>query len=186
RMVPGLRHQGVVARCLGSPTTASVDALVTNLDHPAFLLILDGVQDPRNLGACMRCADAAGVDAIVVPADNACDITPVVSKVAAGATHSVPYFRVSNLRRTLSALKEQGVWIVGTSDQAESTLWRSDLSGPIAVVLGAEGKGLRRLTQEHCDFLVSIPMLGHVQSLNVSVAAGVVLYEALRQRRAAG
>jgi 23S rRNA (guanosine2251-2'-O)-methyltransferase len=180
----GIRHQGVLAQCPPARTTpgASLESLLDGLPHPPFLLILDGVQDPHNLGACLRTADAAGVDAVVVPQDRACAITPVVSRVAAGATHSLPFFAVTNLVRTLEMLKQRGIWITGATDDANQSLWACDLTGPVALVLGAEGTGLRELTRRHCDHLASIPMLGSVESLNVSVATGVMLYEARRQR----
>jgi len=152
------------------------------LDGPPFLLVLDGVQDPHNLGACLRTADAAGVQAVIVPRDRAAGITPVVRKVACGAAETVPVFTVTNLARSLRVLKEAGVWIFGASDDADRTLYDTDLRGPLALVLGGEGKGLRRLTRELCDYLVAIPMAGRVESLNVSVAAGVLLFEARRQR----
>ena len=144
--------------------------------------MLDGVQDPHNLGACFRSADAAGVHAIIAPKDKSVGITPVVSKVASGATETVPFVQVTNLARTLEQLKESGIWIYGAAGEAEQTLYQTDLTGPAAIVLGAEGEGLRRLTRERCDFLVKIPMQGAVSSLNVSVATGVFLFEAIRQR----
>ncbi|MFT5111867.1 MAG: 23S rRNA (guanosine2251-2'-O)-methyltransferase [Parasphingorhabdus sp.] len=181
--VDGVRHQGVVARCIKKASTQqSLESLLSNLQHPAFILVLDGIQDPHNLGACMRSADAAGVDAIIAPEDKSCPVTPVVSKVAAGAAHSVPYFTVTNLNRCLEQLQQQGIWVVGTSDSAKNSLWRQDLTGPIALVVGAEGDGMRQLTMKRCDHLVQIPMQGVVESLNVSVATGVLLFEALRQR----
>lgn len=181
----GVRHQGVLARCRGSrlPGYSGLESLLANLDHEPLLLILDGVQDPHNLGACLRSADGAGVDAVIVPEDRSCKITPVVSRVAAGAANVVPFFAVTNLGRTLTMLKERGVWIAGAADQAETMLWDTDLGGPLALVLGAEGSGLRELTRRHCDYLVGIPMRGAVESLNVSVATALLLYEALRQRR---
>ncbi len=145
--------------------------------------MLDGVQDPHNLGACLRSADAAGVAAVIVPRDRAAGLTPVVRKVAAGAAETVPLVAVVNLARTLRELKERGIWLVGTDDAADKTLYDADLTGPLALVMGSEGEGMRRLTRECCDQLVSIPMAGAVESLNVSVAAGVVLFEAVRQRR---
>ena len=151
-----------------------------------MLLVLDGVTDPHNLGACMRSADAAGVAAVIAPRDRAAGMTPVVRKVAAGAAESVPFVAVVNLARTLRELKEKGVWLVGTADEAERTLYDVDLTGPTAIVMGSEGEGLRRLTRESCDELVRIPMAGAVESLNVSVASGVALFEAVRQRRVAG
>jgi 23S rRNA (guanosine2251-2'-O)-methyltransferase len=146
--------------------------------------VLDGVTDPHNLGACLRSADAAGVAAVIVPRDRAAGLTPVVRKVAAGAAESVPLVAVVNLARTLRELKERGLWLVGTADDASSTLYDVDLTGPTVLVLGSEGEGMRRLTREACDQLVSIPMAGAVESLNVSVATGIALFEAVRQRRA--
>jgi len=148
-----------------------------------FLLVLDGVTDPHNLGACLRTADAAGVHAVIAPKDNAASINPTVRKVASGAAEAVPFIAVTNLARTLDSLKERGIWLTGTSDKAQQTLYQADLKGAMALVMGAEGTGIRRLTEERCDFLVSIPMCGQVSSLNVSVATGVCLYEALRQRQ---
>lgn len=177
-----LRHQGVVARLepKGSVDLASI--IATRGSH-AFFLILDGVQDPHNLGACLRTADAAGVDAVILPKDRAVAVTPTVRKVASGAAESVPIARVTNLARTLRELKDAGIWLVGTSDLAPTDLYTQDLTGPLALVLGAEGQGLRQLTEKHCDFLVRIPMAGEVSSLNVSVACGIVLFETVRQRR---
>ena len=167
----------------GDPETQLEEALEAIGDAPPLLLVLDGVTDPHNLGACLRSADAAGVAAVIVPRDRAAGLTPVVRKVAAGAAETVPLVQVVNLARTLRELKERGVWLVGTSDDAARTLYDVDLSGPTALVLGSEGEGMRRLTREACDELVSIPMAGAVESLNVSVAAGVALFEAVRQRR---
>jgi len=183
-LAPGQVHQGVVARVTAA-TALDEDDLLIRLDaagRPPLLLVLDGVQDPHNLGACLRSADAVGADAVVVPRDRATGLTPVVRKVAAGAAETVPFVQVTNLARFLRALKEQGVWIVGTDGEAEMLHYAADLKGPLALVLGAEGTGMRRLTREHCDVVVKLPMLGAVESLNVSVAAGVLLYEALRQR----
>jgi 23S rRNA (guanosine2251-2'-O)-methyltransferase len=187
RMFPGGRHQGVVATITVETremTEKSLPAFLESLQEPAFLLVLDGVQDPHNLGACLRTADAAGVHAVIMPRDRAVGITPVVHKVASGAVQSVPVFTVTNLARTLRELKDLGIWIYGASDAAEQLLYSTDLGGPAAFVLGGEGKGLRRLTRELCDHLVAIPMAGRVESLNVSVAAGVLLFEARRQRGA--
>lgn len=186
RMVPGVRHQGVIAT-LAVPLAEAgreqeLTAFLEKLTEPPFLLVLDGVQDPHNLGACLRTADAAGVQAVIVPRDRAAGITPVVRKVACGAAETVPLFTVTNLARSLRQLREAGVWIYGASGDVDRSLYDSDLRGPLALVLGGEGKGLRRLTRELCDFLVAIPMVGQVESLNVSVAAGVLLYEACRQR----
>jgi len=182
----GGRHQGAVAEVApraGDPETQLEEALEGAGAAP-LLLVLDGVQDPHNLGACLRSADAAGVAAVIAPRDRAAGITPVVSKVAAGAAESVPFVAVVNLARTLRELKARGVWLVGTEDQADRTVFEADLTGPTAIVVGSEGEGMRRLTRECCDQLVSIPMAGAVESLNVSVATGVVLFEAVRQRRA--
>ena len=183
-LVGEANHQGVVARCRAASPTHGADlgAFLAGLTQPPFLLILDGVQDPHNLGACLRTADAAGVHALILPRDNAVSVTPTVRKVASGAAETVPVFQVTNLARTLDQLKADGIWLVGASGDAQDSLYERDLCGPLALVLGAEGKGLRRLTQERCDFLVQIPMVGTVSSLNVSVAAGVCLFEAVRQR----
>jgi 23S rRNA (guanosine2251-2'-O)-methyltransferase len=179
-------HQGVVARVRPAPTLDERDLLdlVDGLQRPAFLLVLDGITDPHNLGACLRTADAAGVDCVIAPKDRAAGLTPAARKVAAGAAETVPFAQVTNLVRTLEALKEAGVWVVGTAGEAEDDIYAVDLAGPLAVVMGAEGDGMRRLTRETCDRLVRLPMAGGVESLNVSVATGVVLYEAVRQRRA--
>lgn len=157
--------------------------ILDNLKQPPFLLILDCIQDPHNLGACLRSADAAGVHAVVAPKDRAVSLTETVRKVACGAAEHVPFVMVTNLARTLKQLKEQGLWLVGTADDAKQSLFDVDLTGPLALVMGAEGKGLRRLTREYCDFLVHIPMAGSVECLNVSVATGVCLFEAVRQRK---
>ncbi len=180
------RHQGVVARCRAAAerSEAELPEFLENLKRAPLLLILDGVQDPHNLGACLRSADAAGVHAVILPRDNAAPLTPVVRKVASGAAETVPVFRVTNLARTLETLKAAGVWLVGAVGEAEKPIYDVDLRMPVALVLGAEEKGLRRLTREKCDFLVRIPMAGTIESLNVSVAAGVCLFEAVRQRRA--
>jgi 23S rRNA (guanosine2251-2'-O)-methyltransferase len=194
-MVEG-RHQGVVAETLnplvqGEVTQSNLwleaDLLraVENKDGPALILVLDGVTDPHNLGACLRSADAAGVDAVVVPKDKSADLSPTSRKVACGAAEVVPFVRVTNLSRTLQALQERGVWLYGTAGESENSLYNSDLSISMALVMGAEGSGLRRLTREQCDFLVHLPMAGSVGSLNVSVATGICLFEAVRQRVAA-
>ena len=152
--------------------------------HPPLLLILDQVQDPHNFGACLRTADAAGVSAVIVAKDNASPMTPVVQKVASGAAETVNIFRVTNLARSMQALQQQGIWMIGTSDKASHSLYQEDLTGPIAIVMGAEGRGLRQLTEKNCDSLLSLPMAGSfVSSLNVSVATGVCLFEAVRQRQ---
>ena len=149
---------------------------------PVLLLVLDGVTDPHNLGACLRSADAAGADAVIVPRDNSASMTPVVRKVASGAAEALPLVTVTNLSRTLEALKGSGVWLFGAAGEAEKSIYNSDLTGSVALIMGAEGRGMRRLTREHCDHLISLPMTGSVDSLNVSVAAGVCLFEARRQR----
>ena len=192
-MVSG-RHQGVVAEALDTPVAGDTNQsnlwqeqdllrLVDNKEGPLLLLVLDGVTDPHNLGACLRSADAAGVDAVVVPKDKSADLTPTVRKVACGAAEVVPFVRVTNISRTLQALQERGVWLYGTAGESEKSIYDSDLSGSIALVMGAEGSGLRRLTREQCDFLVNLPMSGSVSSLNVSVATGICLFEIVRQRR---
>ncbi len=184
RAAPGLNHQGVLA-WVKVPTSrgeADLDELLDELKASPFLLILDEVQDPHNLGACLRIADAVGVQAVIAPKDNAVGLTPTVAKVASGAARTVPYIQVTNLARTLDALKARGLWLVGLAGEADQDLYGLDLKGPLALVLGSEGRGLRRLTRERCDFLARLPMLGSVESLNVSVATGVCLYEALRQR----
>ena len=185
-LAPGCRHQGVVARSVAPREfdEADLEALLERLDAPPFLLILDGVQDPHNLGACLRSADAAGVHAVIAPKDRAASLTPIAIKVASGAAQTVPFVQVTNLARTLKNLKQRGLWLVGLDGHAEQDIYELDLRGPLALVMGAEGQGLRRLTKEHCDFLAIIPMVGSVESLNVSVATGVCLFEALRQRRA--
>jgi len=184
RAAAGLNHQGVLAwaRPAASKGESDLEDLLDGLREPPFLLVLDEVQDPHNLGACLRSADAAGVQAVIAPKDNAAGLTPTVAKVASGAAESVPYVQVTNLARTLDALKDRGLWLVGLAGEAETDLYGLDLKGPLALVLGSEGRGLRRLTRERCDFLARLPMLGRVESLNVSVAAGICLYEALRQR----
>lgn len=191
-MVKG-RHQGVVAETLEDPVhgevlqanllkEADLLRLVDEKDGPVLILVLDGVTDPHNLGACLRSADAAGVDAVVVPKDKSADLSPTARKVACGAAEVVPFVTVTNIARTLGALKERGVWVYGTAGEAEKTIYESDLSGSMVLVMGAEGAGLRRLTREHCDFLIKLPMAGSVSSLNVSVATGICLFEAVRQR----
>ncbi|KTD11953.1 tRNA/rRNA methyltransferase [Legionella gratiana] len=181
-------HQGVVAWASALPeyNESHLLALLESSKQPALILILDGITDPHNLGACLRTADATGVDFVIIPKDKSASITPVVSKVACGAAESVPLVRVTNLARSMKLLKEHGVWIYGAAGEATSTLYQTDCSGTVAIVLGAEGEGLRRLTRENCDSLFSLPMLGSVDSLNVSVATGVSLYEILRQRKEGG
>jgi 23S rRNA (guanosine2251-2'-O)-methyltransferase len=180
------RHQGVAARLTGQIDyrEADLEVLLARVGTP-FLLVLDGVTDPHNLGACLRSADAAGVTAVIAPRDKAAGLTPVVRKVACGAAESVPFVQVTNLARTLKRLQELGVWIVGTTGEAERSLFEQELTGPLALVMGAEGGGMRRLTKEGCDFLVNLPMAGSVSSLNGSVATGICLFEAVRQRLAA-
>lgn len=175
-------HQGVAARVEPVPAARSLDDLLDGLGSPPLLLVLDGVTDPHNLGACLRVADGAGAHAVIAPKDHAVGINATVAKVASGAAETVPYFMVTNLARTLGELKDRNIWCIGTSDDAPRTLYQADLKGPVALVLGAEGAGMRQLTRKTCDELVSIPMRGAVESLNVSVASGVCLYEALRQR----
>ena len=185
RLSDGAAHQGVVIDCppLAPGDEGTLDRLLDDLVETPFLLVLDQVQDPHNLGACLRTADAVGVQAVIVPRDRAASLTPVVHKVASGATRSVPLIQVTNLSRTLEHLKQRGIWLVGAAGEADTGLHAMDFTGPLAVVMGAEGSGLRRLTRERCDHLVHIPMVGAVESLNVSVAAGVMLFEALRQRQ---
>ena len=176
------RHQGVVAMVTALQQTHSLDDLLDAVEGPPLLLVLDGVTDPHNLGACLRVADGAGVHAVLAPKDHAVGLNATVAKVASGAAETVPYLMVTNLARTLNELKERDILVVGTSDDAPITLYEADLKGAVALVLGAEGKGLRQLTRKTCDVLVRIPMHGAVESLNVSVASGVCLYEARRQR----
>jgi 23S rRNA (guanosine2251-2'-O)-methyltransferase len=186
-------HQGVVARVHELTLVKSLDELLEQLEasqaektaderEQPLILVLDGVTDPHNLGACLRVADGAGVHAVIAPKDHAAGINATVAKVTSGAAETVPYFMVTNLARTLNELKERNIWIIGTSDVASKTLYQADLRVPVALVLGAEGDGMRQLTAKTCDELVSIPMQGAVESLNVSVASGVCLYEAVRQR----
>jgi 23S rRNA (guanosine2251-2'-O)-methyltransferase len=180
-------HQGVAARVQVIEQVHSLDELLENLEASGtaqpLILVLDGITDPHNLGACLRVADGAGAHAVIAPKDHAAGINATVAKVASGAAETMPYFMVTNLARTLNELKERNIWIIGTSDDADKTIYEVDLKGPVALVLGAEGAGMRQLTRKTCDELVSIPMQGAVESLNVSVASGVCLYEALRQRR---
>jgi 23S rRNA (guanosine2251-2'-O)-methyltransferase len=176
------RHQGVAARVESLAQAHSLDDLLDGLSEPPLLLVLDGVTDPHNLGACLRAADGAGVHAVIAPKDHAVGINATVAKVASGAAETMPYFMVTNLARTLNELKERSIWVVGTAEDAPRGLYEADIKGPTAVVLGAEGTGMRQLTRKHCDELVRIPMMGAVESLNVSVASAVCLYEARRQR----
>ena len=181
-MVGNTRHQGVAARVNAAQKVRHLDDVLDTLTEPALLLVLDGVQDPHNLGACLRSADAFGVHAVIAPKDRAVGLTATVEKIACGAAETVPYITVTNLARTLRELKERDIWVAGADSAAETDLHGFKHSGALAWVLGAEGEGLRRLTRETCDQLVSIPMLGSVGSLNVSVSAGVCLFEARRQR----
>lgn len=180
-MAPGARHQGVVAHVDATQRHVSLDDVLDTLDEPAFLLVLDGIQDPHNLGACLRVADAVGVHAVIAPKDRAVGLTQAAVKVASGAAETVPYITVTNLARTLRELKERDIWIIGTDAEASEDLHTAQWPAATAWVLGSEGDGLRRLTRETCDQRVTIPMLGSVQSLNVSVASGVCLYEARRR-----
>ncbi len=193
KLCGGHGHQGVAARVQELSQVKSLDELLEQLEATQALLaqadrvaplilVLDGVTDPHNLGACLRVADGAGVHAVIAPKDHAAGINATVAKVASGAAETVPYFMVTNLARTLNELKERNIWIIGTSDLATKTLYQADLRGPVALVLGAEGDGMRALTARTCDELISIPMRGAVESLNVSVASGICLYEAVRQR----
>ncbi|CAI0693713.1 23S rRNA (guanosine-2'-O-)-methyltransferase RlmB [Serratia entomophila] len=181
--VEGAVHQGIIARVREGRQYQENDlpALLESVDTP-FLLVLDGVTDPHNLGACLRSADAAGVHAVIVPRDRSAQLNATAKKVACGAAENVPLIRVTNLARTLRLLQEMNVWVVGTAGEADHTLYQSKMTGPMALVMGAEGEGMRRLTREHCDELISIPMAGTVSSLNVSVATGICLFEAVRQR----
>jgi 23S rRNA (guanosine2251-2'-O)-methyltransferase len=186
-------HQGIVIRCKIQPifnrANEGVQSFITTLEEymasltvTPFLLVLDGIQDPHNLGACLRTAEAAGVQAVIIPKNRACALSPTVYKVASGAAEVLPLIQVSNLATTLRWLKTQGIWLIGATETAETSLFNAKLTGPLALILGAEGTGLRRLTQAHCDSLVHIPMFGKVESLNISVATGICLYEAVRQR----
>jgi 23S rRNA (guanosine2251-2'-O)-methyltransferase len=178
-------HQGIVALADALPdyNESDLPALIAAAKQPCLLLILDGVTDPHNLGACLRSADAVGVDFVIIPKDRSASITPVVSKVASGAAESIPLVRVTNLVRSIELIKKEGVWVFGASGDVTETIYDMDFKTSVAVVMGAEGKGIRRLTREHCDALFALPMSGCVESLNVSVATGVSLYEVVRQRR---
>ncbi len=181
-MAVGVRHQGVVALATPIDIPKFIEDVLDDLKEPALLLILDGVQDPHNLGACLRVADGAGAHAVIAPKDHAVGLTTAAIKVASGAADSVPYIVVTNLARTMRDLKDRGIWLTGTDDEAPQSLYQAKLDGAVGLVMGAEGEGLRRLTKESCDQLVSIPMSGSVESLNVSVASGVCLYEVRRRR----
>jgi 23S rRNA (guanosine2251-2'-O)-methyltransferase len=179
-------HQGIVIERRGNHSIKQLDMdtlILEANDGPLFVLVLDGIQDPHNLGACLRSANAAGVDAVIIPKDRAVQINATVSKVASGATEHTPVIAVTNLSRTLEKLQGAGVWVIGTSDDAEESIYTVDLKGSLALVMGGEGKGMRHNTRKHCDRLVHIPMAGQVESLNVSVATGVVVFEAMRQRQ---
>lgn len=183
-LLPDAAHQGVIACCGGhiERIAQTLEELLDSLDKPAFLLVLDGVQDPHNLGACLRSAAAAKVDAVIIPRDNAVGITPTVRKVACGGAEIVPLIQVTNLARSLRLMQERGIWLFGAAEQAEESVYHADLTGPIAFVLGGEEKGIRDLTRKQCDYLIAIPTAGELKSLNVSVAAGICLFEAVRQR----
>lgn len=186
KLCEGAQHQGVVARVREAAPLSENDlwSLLDGLSEPPFLLILDNITDPHNLGACLRSADAVGVHAVIAPRDKAVGLTPVARKVASGAAEVVPFIQVTNLARVMKELKDRGVWLVGTYlDDTAQSLYTSKLNGPLGIVMGAEGTGMRRLTREHCDGLVYIPMAGSVDSLNVAVATGVTLFEARRQRQ---
>lgn len=184
RLADGNNHQGIAMEVTmpGELSENDLKTMVENLTANALLLVLDNVQDPHNLGACLRTADATGVHGVIITKDKATGITPTVCKVASGAAETVPVYQVTNLSRTLRWLKEEGVWVLGAAGEAEQTVYQADLTVPIALVIGAEGSGLRRLTKENCDLLIKVPMLGKIESLNLSVATGIFLYEAIRQR----
>lgn len=191
----GEQNQGLLARAKAARVKdeADLDKIIDDLEKQSvsanakipFFLVLDGVTDPHNLGACIRNADAAGVQAIIVPKDNAVGITPVVRKVAVGAAETVPLIQVTNLARTLKHMQQKGIWVIGTAGEAQQLIYDCKMTGPVALVMGAEGKGMRRLTRETCDELVKLPMAGAVSSLNVSVATGICLFEIVRQRSSA-
>jgi 23S rRNA (guanosine2251-2'-O)-methyltransferase len=178
------RHQGVIAKAGELSLARNLDELLDAIEGPPLLLILDGITDPHNLGACLRVADGVGAHAVIVPKDRAVGLNATAAKVASGAAETVPYITVTNLARTMRELKERDIWLIGTTDDAEKGLYEADFTGAAALVMGSEGEGMRRLTRETCDVLVSVPMFGSVESLNVSVASGVCLYEARRQRLA--
>jgi 23S rRNA (guanosine2251-2'-O)-methyltransferase len=184
RLADNNNHQGIVieVEMPGELSESDLKTAVESLSETALFLVLDNVQDPHNLGACLRTADATGVHGVIITKDNATGITPTVCKVASGAAETVPVYQVTNLSRTLRWLKGEGLWIMGAAGETAQTAYKTDFTVPMALVVGAEGKGLRRLTKEQCDVLVSVPMLGQVDSLNLSVATGVLLYEAVRQR----
>jgi 23S rRNA (guanosine2251-2'-O)-methyltransferase len=181
-MTGGVRHQGVVAQAEPVNMPQFIEDVLEGLTEPPLILILDGIQDPHNLGACLRVADGAGAHAVIAPKDRSVGLTTAAIKVASGAAEAVPYIVVTNLARTMRDLKDKGIWLVGADDSATESIYKAKLDGAVGMVLGAEGEGLRRLTKESCDLLVSIPMMGTVDSLNVSVASGICLYEARRRR----
>lgn len=184
KMVQDSRHQGVIAEIevRGAESEDYLYKLLDRIEHPPFLLILDEVQDPHNVGACLRSAEAFGIDAVIVPKDNACSLTPIVRKVSSGSSERVPFIEVTNLSRMLEKIKARGIWVSGLAGGGDATIFTADFRGPLAIVMGSEGSGIRRLTEKHCDFIVKIPMEGEIESLNVSVATGVTLAEAYRQR----
>lgn len=181
-MVGTRRHQGVVAKAGELSLARNLDELLDAIVGPPLLLVLDGITDPHNLGACLRVADGAGAHAVIAPKDRAVGLNATAAKVASGAAETVPYITVTNLARAMRELKERDIWLIGTTEDAEKSLYEADFSGPAALVMGSEGEGMRRLTRETCDVLVSVPMFGSVESLNVSVTSGICLYEARRQR----
>ena len=181
-MVGTRRHQGVVAMAAPLSLARNLDELLDAIEGPPLLLVLDGITDPHNLGACLRVADGAGAHAVIAPKDRSVGLNATAAKVASGAADTVPYITVTNLARTMREMKERDIWLTGTTDDAEKSLYEADFKGGVALVMGSEGEGMRRLTRETCDVLVSIPMFGAVESLNVSVASGICLYEARRQR----
>lgn len=185
-MVGTRRHQGVVANAAPLSLARNLDELLDAVQGPPLILLLDGVTDPHNLGACLRVADGAGAHAVIAPKDRAVGLNATAAKVASGAAETVPYITVTNLARTMRELQERDIWITGTTEDAEKTVFEADFTGGSALVMGSEGEGMRRLTRENCDLLVSLPMLGTVESLNVSVASGICLYEARRQRMVKG
>ena len=180
-------HQGIIAwrKPVQNKTEKHLPDILESMSGTPLILILDGVTDPHNLGACLRTADAAGVQLVIAPKDKSAPLNATAAKVACGAAEAVPYIQVTNLARTMKDLQERGIWIVGTAGEAERSIYQQDMKGPMALVMGAEGSGMRRLTREHCDYLVNIPMAGEVSSVNVSVATGICLFEAVRQRSGA-
>jgi len=181
-MTGGVRHQGVVAQAEPVNMPQFIEDVLEGISEPPLILILDGIQDPHNLGACLRVADGAGAHAVIAPKDRSVGLTTAAIKVASGAAEAIPYIVVTNLARTMRDLKDKGIWLVGADDSAPESIYKAKIDGAVGMVLGAEGEGLRRLTKESCDLLVSIPMMGTVDSLNVSVASGICLYEARRRR----